>query len=82
MFNRNKKSLALDLQGPRGREAVLRLIATADIFSENFKPGTMEAGLDYASLKQAEPAPDLRQPQGLSCPAPTTTAPRWTKWCR
>ncbi|MEO8021753.1 CaiB/BaiF CoA-transferase family protein [Polaromonas sp.] len=51
MFNRNKKSMALDLQQPEGREAALRLIATADIVSENFKPGTMKKlGLDYASL--------------------------------
>ena len=51
MFNRNKKSIALDLQSSEGREAALRLIATADVASENFKPGTMKKlGLDYASL--------------------------------
>ena len=51
MFNRNKKSIALDLQKPEGREAALRLIATADVVSENFKPGTMKKlGLDYVSL--------------------------------
>jgi len=51
LFNRNKKSIALDLQRPEGREAALRLVATADIVSENFKPGTMKKlGLDYASL--------------------------------
>ncbi len=56
MFNRNKKSLALDLQTPEGKEAALRLIATADIVSENFKPGTMQKlGLDYASLKTLNP---------------------------
>jgi len=56
LFNRNKKSLALDLQTPEGKEAVLRLIATADIVSENFKPGTMQKlGLDYASLKTLNP---------------------------
>jgi crotonobetainyl-CoA:carnitine CoA-transferase CaiB-like acyl-CoA transferase len=56
LFNRNKKSLALDLKTPEGKEAVLRLIATADIFSENFKPGTMEKlGLDYATLKKLNP---------------------------
>ena len=56
MFNRNKKSLALDLQTPEGKEAVLRLIATADIVSENFKPGTMQKlGLDYDSLKALNP---------------------------
>ena len=56
MFNRNKKSLALDLQTPEGKEAVLRLIATADVVCENFKPGTMKKlGLDYDSLKALNP---------------------------
>jgi len=56
MFNRNKKSIALDLQTPQGKEAVLRLIATADVVSENFKPGTMKKlGLDYDSLKERYP---------------------------
>ncbi len=53
LFNRNKKSVALDLQSPQGREAALRLVATADIVSENFKPETMKKlGLDYQSLRQ------------------------------
>ncbi|MES2610685.1 MAG: CaiB/BaiF CoA-transferase family protein [Pseudomonadota bacterium] len=55
-FNRNKKSIALDLKKPEGLQAALRLIATADIVSENFKPGTMaKLGLDYASLKKLNP---------------------------
>jgi crotonobetainyl-CoA:carnitine CoA-transferase CaiB-like acyl-CoA transferase len=53
MFNRNKKSIALDLQSPEGMQAALRLVATADVVSENFKPGTMKKlGLDYASLSR------------------------------
>ncbi|MDP3520421.1 MAG: CaiB/BaiF CoA-transferase family protein [Hydrogenophaga sp.] len=56
MFNRNKKSVALDLLTPEGKEAVLKLIATADVVSENFKPGTMQKlGLDHASLKTLNP---------------------------
>ena len=56
MFNRNKKSLALDLKTPESKEAALRLIATADIVCENFKPGTMKKlGLDYESLKKLNP---------------------------
>ncbi|MCY1164083.1 MAG: CaiB/BaiF CoA-transferase family protein [Pseudomonadota bacterium] len=55
-FNRNKKSIALDLKQPEGLEAALRLIATADIVSENFKPGTMKKlGLDYETLKKLNP---------------------------
>ena len=55
MFNRNKKSIALDLQTPEGKEAALRLIATADIVSENFKPATMKKlGLDYETLRRLD----------------------------
>ena len=42
IFNRNKQSLAVDVKDPRGREIVLRLLADADVFSENFKTGTMD----------------------------------------
>ncbi|PZO18348.1 MAG: formyl-CoA transferase [Burkholderiales bacterium] len=56
LFNRNKKSLVLDLQKPEGKEAVLKLITTADVVSENFKPETMKKlGLDYQSLKTLNP---------------------------
>ncbi len=56
MFNRNKKSIALDLHSSQGMEAALKLVASADVVSENFKPGTMrKLGLDYASLKRLNP---------------------------
>jgi len=55
-FNRNKKSIALDLKSPEGVAAARQLIATSDIVSENFKPGTMKKlGLDYDSLKADHP---------------------------
>lgn len=55
-FNRNKKSIALNLKDPDGIAAAHRLIASADIVSENFKMGTMERlGLDYASLSKLHP---------------------------
>ncbi|MDQ2780722.1 MAG: CoA transferase, partial [Pseudomonadota bacterium] len=41
-FNRNKRSLAVDVKDPRGQEIVLKLVAGADVFSENFKAGTMD----------------------------------------
>ena len=51
MFNRNKQSLAVDVKDPRGREIVLKLVAGADVFSENFKSGTMAGlGLDHTAL--------------------------------
>ncbi len=53
LFNRNKKSLAIDMKSAKGREVVLRLVATADIVSENFKTETMQKlGLDYATLRR------------------------------
>ena len=56
MFNRNKRSLALDLKSPKGREIILRLIGTADVVTENFRPGAMAGlGLDYASLRTLNP---------------------------
>ena len=56
MFNRNKKSLAVDVKDPRGLEIVLRLVATADVFSENFKSGTMDRlGLGYPALHSLNP---------------------------
>lgn len=51
MFNRNKKSVELNLHCAAGAEAARRLAASADVVIENFKPGTMaKYGLDYASL--------------------------------
>jgi crotonobetainyl-CoA:carnitine CoA-transferase CaiB-like acyl-CoA transferase len=56
MFNRNKKSLAIDLTQEKGRKLVEKLIAKADVVCENFKPGTMKKlGLDYATLKEKYP---------------------------
>ena len=50
MFNRNKKSIAVDVKTPRGQEIVLKLIAGADVFSENFKSGTVDKlGFSYAA---------------------------------
>lgn len=56
MFNRNKKSLAVDVKSPTGRDIVLKLIDTADVFSENFKTGTMDRlGFGEQALKTRNP---------------------------
>ena len=56
MFNRNKKSIAIDVKQAQGLEIVLKLVAGADVFSENFKSGTMEKlGLGYQALSMLNP---------------------------
>jgi len=55
-FNRNKKSLTLDLRSAEGKEALRRLIATADVVLDNFRPGVMEKiGLSREQLKAIKP---------------------------
>jgi crotonobetainyl-CoA:carnitine CoA-transferase CaiB-like acyl-CoA transferase len=55
-FNRNKRSFAVDLASDAGREAMRRLLATADVVAENFRPGAMEAlGFGYAAVKALRP---------------------------
>ena len=54
--NRGKRSIALDLKSPQGREAVMSLIKTADVVIENFRPGVMDRlGLSYKELCSAKP---------------------------
>jgi len=55
-YNRNKKSFAADLKSAQGREVVLRLLKSADVVSENFRPGAMEKlGFGYQALKKLKP---------------------------
>jgi crotonobetainyl-CoA:carnitine CoA-transferase CaiB-like acyl-CoA transferase len=55
-FNRNKRSICADLKQPGGATVVKRLIASADVFVSNVRPGGLaRAGLDYASLAPANP---------------------------
>ena len=55
-YNRNKKSLALDLKSAEGVEIVKKLLATADVVTENFRPGTMDKlGLSYEEAKKLRP---------------------------
>ncbi|TJZ90916.1 CoA transferase [Paracoccus gahaiensis] len=52
----NKQALALDLKTPQGVEAMRRLVATADVFVENYRPGAFEAlGLGYKDLAAINP---------------------------
>ena len=56
MYNRNKKSLCLDLKQARGLEIAKTLIASADVLVENFRAGTMERlGMGYECLAELNP---------------------------
>jgi crotonobetainyl-CoA:carnitine CoA-transferase CaiB-like acyl-CoA transferase len=55
-LNRNKKSITLDLRQKKGREILLKLMAQADIFLENFRPPTRtKLGMDYQELAKLNP---------------------------
>ena len=55
-YNRNKKSIALDIRGEQGKDVLLRLIRKSDVFIENFRPGVMERlGIGRAVLMKENP---------------------------
>lgn len=56
MYNRNKKSLAIDLKSEEGKAIALELADKADVFIENFRPGALDAlGFGYAALSARNP---------------------------
>jgi crotonobetainyl-CoA:carnitine CoA-transferase CaiB-like acyl-CoA transferase len=56
VFNRNKRSISIDLKSEAGRAVIEKVIAGADALIENFAPGTMDRlGLGYAALAKAHP---------------------------
>jgi len=55
-YNRNKRSVALDLRTPAGRDTCLALARACDIFVENFRPGTVKRfGIDYDAVRAVRP---------------------------
>jgi crotonobetainyl-CoA:carnitine CoA-transferase CaiB-like acyl-CoA transferase len=56
IFNRNKKSLAVDMKTGKGLELVLKLISSADVVTENFRPGALDKlGLGHEALSKKHP---------------------------
>ena len=55
-YSRNKRSLAIDIKSPAGRQAILRMIPQADVVVENFGPGTMDRlGFGHEALSALNP---------------------------
>lgn len=56
VLNRNKKSIALDMKQPQGKEIFMQLAVNADIIVENYRPGvTRKLGIDYNAVKTVNP---------------------------
>src|SRR4051794_13038633 len=56
VFNRNKKSLAVDLAKNEGKQIALKLLNTADVLTENFRPGALDKlGFSFDALAKTNP---------------------------
>ncbi len=74
--NRNKRSFALNLKDPRGIELIRKLIATADVITENFRPGVMDKlGLGYAAAKAIKPGIIYAAGSGFGADGPYAKRP-------
>ena len=79
---RNKKSVTLDLQSPRGRELAKALAAKSDVLIENFRPGTMEKwGMGPAELKALNPELIVARVSGYGQTGPYSAQPGFASVC-
>ncbi|GAA2720136.1 CaiB/BaiF CoA transferase family protein [Cellulomonas aerilata] len=75
-LNRNKRSVALDLKSAEGLEAFLRLVRTADVVVENWRPGVAaRLGVDYATLAEINPAIVYASISGFGLTGPYAARP-------
>jgi crotonobetainyl-CoA:carnitine CoA-transferase CaiB-like acyl-CoA transferase len=75
-LGRNKRTIALDLHTDGGREALLRLVETADVMIENFRPGTLERwGVGYDVLSARNPRLVLARVTGFGQKGPYRSRP-------
>lgn len=74
-FNRNKRSLALNLRTEAGQDLLRRLVPTVDVVVENFSPGVLAKwGLDYPNLRELNPDVVLVSMAGVGQTGPWRTA--------
>ncbi len=75
-MNRNKRSLSLDLKNERDREVFYRLVETADVLVENYRPGVVQRlGIDYETLKARNPRLVYASISGFGQSGPWSTRP-------
>jgi crotonobetainyl-CoA:carnitine CoA-transferase CaiB-like acyl-CoA transferase len=76
VFNRNKRSLTLDLRAGAGKQVLRELLAQADVLVENFVPGTLEAmGFDWDTLRALNPRLILTRISGFGQSGPLSRKP-------
>ncbi len=76
VFNRNKRSLTLDLRSVQGKELLRDLLRKADVLVENFVPGTLEKmGLDWDTLKELNPRLIVTRISGFGQTGPLSSKP-------
>lgn len=76
LLNRNKRSLAVDLKQAEGVNCLKTLLQNADIFIENFRPGTLKRlGIDYDELKRGNPGLLYCQITGFGINGPAAQLP-------
>ncbi len=74
--NRNKRSIAIDLKSPEGKEVASRLIAAADVVMENFRPGVFaRLGFDQATLDRLNPKLIFASASGFGSSGPMVKKP-------
>jgi len=76
VFNRNKRSLTLDLRSEQGKDVLRDLLRKADVLVENFVPGTLEKmGLDWDTLKNLNPRLIVTRISGFGQSGPLSRKP-------
>src|SRR5687767_8721036 len=75
-LHRNKRSITLNLKTPKGKEIFMRMVKTADVVVENFRPDVKDRlGIDYESLKAVNPRIILASISGFGQTGPYKTRP-------
>ena len=74
--NRNKRSVCLDLKHPEGLEIAHKLVASADVIAENFRPGVMDKlGLGYEAIRSINPEVIFASATGFGADGPYVNRP-------
>jgi len=75
-YNRNKKSMVIDLRSPSGRQVFYDMVAKSDVVFDNFRPGVVKRlGIDYDTLKRINPRIICTSASGFGSTGPDRARP-------